>query len=41
MLKGAMGEQFFDAFVGVRRSEEATLGGLGPLEAVRAHRWRY
>jgi glutamine synthetase len=41
MLRDAMGSQFFDAFLGVRRSEEATLGSLGPLDAVRAHRWFY
>jgi hypothetical protein len=36
-----MGQQFFDAFLAVRRSEEETLGTLEPLEAVRYHRWRY
>jgi glutamine synthetase len=41
VLREVMGDQFFDAFVGVRRSEEATLGSLSPLEAVRAHRWWY
>jgi glutamine synthetase len=41
LLREAMGEQFFDAFVGVRQCEIATLGGLDPVEAVRAHRWRY
>lgn len=41
VLREAMGNQFFDAFVGVRRSEDATLGSLSPLEAVRAHRWWY
>jgi glutamine synthetase len=41
LLRDAMGQQFFDAFLAVRRSEEETLGTLDPLEAVRYHRWRY
>jgi glutamine synthetase len=41
VLRAAMGEVLFDAFVATRKGERATFEGKDPAEVVRAHRWRY
>jgi glutamine synthetase len=41
VLRSAMGDVLFDAFLATRRGERATYEGMDPADAVRAHRWRY
>jgi glutamine synthetase len=41
MLREAMGDVLFDAFLATRRGERAAFEGKDPAEVVRAHRWRY
>jgi glutamine synthetase len=41
MLREAMGDVLFDAFLATRRAERAAYEGKDPAEVVRAHRWRY
>ena len=41
LLRTAMGDVLFDAFVATRRGERAAYEGIDPEAMVRAHRWRY
>ena len=41
LLREAMGDVLFDAFLATRRAERATFEGMDPEQMVRAHRWRY
>ena len=41
VLRDAMGDVLFDAFLATRRAERETYEGKAPDEVVRAHRWRY
>jgi len=41
MLRGAMGDVLFDAFLATRRAEREAYEDMDPRDAVRAHRWRY
>ncbi len=41
MLRGAMGDVLFDAFLATRRGERDAFEGKDPADVVRAHRWRY
>jgi glutamine synthetase len=41
MLRAAMGDVLFDAFLATRRAERAAYEGKAPDEVVRAVRWRY
>jgi glutamine synthetase len=41
MLREAMGDVLFDAFLATRRAERAALQKMSAEDAVRAHRWRY
>jgi glutamine synthetase len=41
VLRRAMGDVLFDAFVATRRAERDAYEDMDPAEAVRAHRWRY
>ncbi len=41
MLREAMGDVLFDAFLATRRAERATYEGQDPEAVVRAVRWRY
>jgi glutamine synthetase len=41
VLRAAMGEDLFDAFLATRRSEAESLGNLPVEEMVRAVRWKY
>jgi glutamine synthetase len=41
LLREAMGDELFDAFLATRRAELATYGRMEADDAVRAHRWRY
>jgi glutamine synthetase len=41
LLREAMGDELFDAFLATRRAERATYEPMDPASAVRAHRWRY
>jgi glutamine synthetase len=41
LLRTAMGDVLFDAFLATRRAERAAFADLSPEDAVRAHRWRY
>ena len=41
LIRNAMGDVLFDAFLATRRGELAVFGGMDPAEMVRAHRWRY
>ena len=41
MIREAMGDVLFDAFLATRRAERETYEGKDPDEVVRAHRWRY
>jgi glutamine synthetase len=41
MLRQAMGDVLFDAFVATRRAERDAYEDMDPEEAVRAHRWKY
>ena len=41
LLRAAMGEVLFDAFLATRRGERAAFEGMDPADMVRAHRWRY
>jgi glutamine synthetase len=41
MLREAMGDVLFDAFLATRRAERETYEGKDPAEVVRAVRWRY
>ena len=41
VLREAMGDVLFDAFLATRRAERAAYEGKDPGEVVRAHRWRY
>jgi glutamine synthetase len=41
MLRGAMGDVLFDAFLATRRAEREAYEGKDPDEIVRVHRWRY
>ena len=41
LLRRAMGDVLFDAFLATRRAERDTYEDMDPQDAVRAHRWRY
>jgi glutamine synthetase len=41
VLREAMGDVLFDAFLATRRGERDAYEGKDPEEVVRAHRWRY
>jgi glutamine synthetase len=41
MLREAMGDVLFEAFLATRRGERAAFEGKDPEAVVRAHRWRY
>lgn len=41
LLREAMGDVLFDAFLATRRGERAAFEGMDPEAMVRAHRWRY
>ena len=41
VLREAMGDVLFNAFVAVRRGEVAAFADKTPEEVVEAHRWRY
>jgi glutamine synthetase len=41
VVREAMGEVLFEAFLATRRGERDTFEGRDPDEVVRAHRWRY
>jgi glutamine synthetase len=41
VLRSAMGDLLYDAFVAVRRAEIAMFAGRTPEEVVAATRWRY
>jgi glutamine synthetase len=41
MLRRAMGDVLFDAFVATRRAERDAYEDMDPVDAVRAHRWKY
>jgi glutamine synthetase len=41
MLRSAMGDVLFDAFLATRRAEREAYEGKDPDEVVRVHRWRY
>jgi glutamine synthetase len=41
VLRAAMGDVLFDAFVATRRGERDAFEGKDPDEVVRVHRWRY
>lgn len=41
ILRRAMGDVLFDAFLATRRAEREAYEGMDPVDAVRAHRWRY
>ena len=41
LLRAAMGDVLFDAFLATRRGERAAYEGMDAAEMVRAHRWRY
>jgi glutamine synthetase len=41
VLRAAMGDVLFDAFLATRRGERATFEGKDPNDIVRAVRWRY
>jgi glutamine synthetase len=41
LLREAMGDVLFDAFLATRRAERAAYEGKAPDEVVRAVRWRY
>ncbi len=41
LLRRAMGDVLFDAFLATRRGERDTFEKMDPAEAVSAHRWRY
>jgi glutamine synthetase len=41
VLRGAMGDVLFDAFLATRKGEREAFEGMDPVDAVRAHRWRY
>lgn len=41
VIRDALGDALFDAFVAVRRLEWATFGDMDLASQVRAHRWRY
>jgi len=41
LLRGAMGDVLFDAFLATRRGERDAYEDKDPQEIVRAHRWRY
>jgi glutamine synthetase len=41
MLREAMGDVLFDAFLATRRAERDVFEGKDPEDVVRAHRWRY
>ena len=41
LLREAMGDVLFDAFLATRRAERDAYEGKDPAEVVRAHRWRY
>jgi glutamine synthetase len=41
VLRSAMGDVLFDAFLATRRGEREAFEGMDPADAVRAHRWRY
>jgi len=41
LLRAAMGDVLFDAFLATRRGERAAFEEMDTAEMVRAHRWRY
>lgn len=41
ILREAMGDVLFDAFLATRRGERDAFEGIDPADVVRAHRWRY
>jgi glutamine synthetase len=41
LLREAMGDVLFEAFLATRRGEEAAFGTMDREKAVAAHRWRY
>jgi glutamine synthetase len=41
LIRSAMGDVLFDAFLATRRGEVAAFEGKDPVAVVRAHRWRY
>jgi glutamine synthetase len=41
LLRRAMGDVLFDAFLATRRAERDAYQDMDPQDAVRAHRWRY
>jgi glutamine synthetase len=41
LLRDAMGDVLFDAFLATRRGEREAYEGKDPEDVVRAHRWRY
>jgi glutamine synthetase len=41
VLRSAMGDVLFDAFLATRKGEREAFEGMDAVDAVRAHRWRY
>jgi glutamine synthetase len=41
ILRKAMGEVLFEAFLATRRGEIRAFSGMDDVEVIRAHRWRY
>ena len=41
VVRSAMGDVLFDAFIATRRGENALFAAMDPVDMVRAHRWRY
>ncbi|HEX9299488.1 MAG TPA: glutamine synthetase family protein [Actinomycetota bacterium] len=41
VVRSAMGDVLFDAFLATRRGEATLFEGMDPAAVVRAHRWRY
>jgi glutamine synthetase len=41
VIRSAMGDVLFDAFLATRRGENALFAAMDPADMVRAHRWRY
>ena len=41
LIRSAMGDVLFEAFLATRRGEVAVFDGMDPADMVRAHRWRY
>jgi glutamine synthetase len=41
VIRSAMGDVLFDAFLATRAGENALFAAMDPADMVRAHRWRY